>query len=184
MLVTWSEPSDNPDEFDDTSKDVKKACHSFVTDGHIQFLGDCTHALAGQTGAAGRVSGGVGMLMPTIPWRAAGAALAAAALFAAGWAVNGWRKDAELAELTAARAQSDLAGANQALGDLRTASANIRAHADEFTAIQSTLGTKLDAIQKELKNAKPLPVDCRPDAGRVRLLSDAVDAAKQAAAAR
>ena len=24
-------------------------CHSYVTDGHIQFLGDCTHALAGQT---------------------------------------------------------------------------------------------------------------------------------------
>lgn len=24
-------------------------CHSFITDGHIQFLGDCTHALAGQT---------------------------------------------------------------------------------------------------------------------------------------
>mgnify|MGYP007083431254 CR=1 FL=1 len=23
-------------------------CHSFVTDGNIQFLGDCTHALAGQ----------------------------------------------------------------------------------------------------------------------------------------
>lgn len=23
-------------------------CHSFVTDGHIQFLGDCTHALAGK----------------------------------------------------------------------------------------------------------------------------------------
>lgn len=25
------------------------ACHSFVTDGRIQFLGDCTHTLAGQT---------------------------------------------------------------------------------------------------------------------------------------
>lgn len=25
------------------------ACHSFVTDGRIQFLTDCTHALAGQT---------------------------------------------------------------------------------------------------------------------------------------
>ena len=25
------------------------ACHTFVTDGRIQFLGDCTHALAGQT---------------------------------------------------------------------------------------------------------------------------------------
>lgn len=24
-------------------------CHSFVRDGQIQFLGDCTHALAGQT---------------------------------------------------------------------------------------------------------------------------------------
>ncbi|HWK13245.1 MAG TPA: DUF6527 family protein [Rhizobiaceae bacterium] len=26
-----------------------KQCHSFVRDGHIQFLGDCSHALAGQT---------------------------------------------------------------------------------------------------------------------------------------
>lgn len=24
-------------------------CHSFITDGRIQFLGDCAHALAGQT---------------------------------------------------------------------------------------------------------------------------------------
>ena len=24
-------------------------CHSFITDGRIQFLDDCTHALAGQT---------------------------------------------------------------------------------------------------------------------------------------
>lgn len=26
-----------------------QVCHSFVTDGKIQFLGDCTHELAGQT---------------------------------------------------------------------------------------------------------------------------------------
>ena len=77
-----------------------------------------------------------------------------------------------------------MATANQALGELRAAGADIRARADEYRAIQSTLGTRLDAIQKELKNAKPLPADCRPDAGRVRMLSDAVDAAKQAAAAR
>jgi hypothetical protein len=25
------------------------ACHSFVTDGQIQFLSDCSHAMAGQT---------------------------------------------------------------------------------------------------------------------------------------
>nr|WP_182312059.1 DUF6527 family protein [Comamonas testosteroni] len=24
-------------------------CHTFVTDGRIQFLGDCTHVMAGQT---------------------------------------------------------------------------------------------------------------------------------------
>ena len=29
--------------------DPPEICHSFVTDGRIQFLGDCTHALAGQT---------------------------------------------------------------------------------------------------------------------------------------
>lgn len=28
---------------------VPFVCHTFVTDGQIQFLGDCTHALANQT---------------------------------------------------------------------------------------------------------------------------------------
>jgi hypothetical protein len=101
-----------------------------------------------------------------------------------GLVTNGWRKDAEIAELTAARAQADLASANQALGDLRTASGTIREKADEFAGIQTTLGAKLDAIRKDLKNAQKLPADCRPDPGRVRLMSDAVDAAKQSAAAR
>lgn len=27
----------------------RPSCHSFVTDGRIQFLSDCTHGLAGQT---------------------------------------------------------------------------------------------------------------------------------------
>lgn len=29
--------------------DPAEVCHSFITDGQIQFLGDCTHELAGQT---------------------------------------------------------------------------------------------------------------------------------------
>lgn len=49
VLATWKEPSDDEGAWDDESKDVPKVCHSFVTDGRIQFLGDCTHALAGQT---------------------------------------------------------------------------------------------------------------------------------------
>lgn len=122
--------------------------------------------------------------LSNFPWRAVAALALGACLFAAGWTANGWRKDAEIAELTVARAQADLASANQALGDLRTASTTIREKADEFAGIQTTLGAKLDAIRKDLKNAPKLPTDCRPDAGRVRLMSDAVDAAKQAAAAR
>jgi hypothetical protein len=38
-----AEHPDDPDPFRCT------CCHSFVTDGRIQFLSDCTHALAGQT---------------------------------------------------------------------------------------------------------------------------------------
>lgn len=30
-------------------KEIKRVCHLFITDGRIQFLSDCTHALAGQT---------------------------------------------------------------------------------------------------------------------------------------
>lgn len=38
-----AEHPDNPASF------KCERCHSFVTDGKIQFLGDCTHHLAGQT---------------------------------------------------------------------------------------------------------------------------------------
>lgn len=40
ITVRWS--ADDPTEKDEV-------CHSFVTAGRIQFLNDCTHALAGQT---------------------------------------------------------------------------------------------------------------------------------------
>lgn len=50
ILVRWNEPSDKGDgEFGDPAKDRQMVCHSFVTDGRIQFLNDCTHSLAGQT---------------------------------------------------------------------------------------------------------------------------------------
>lgn len=34
---------------DDKSKLTGEVCHSWVTNGKIQFLGDCTHELKGQT---------------------------------------------------------------------------------------------------------------------------------------
>jgi hypothetical protein len=33
----------------DYKNEVKQICHSFITNGRIKFLEDCTHSLAGQT---------------------------------------------------------------------------------------------------------------------------------------
>lgn len=38
------DPTYEPEE-----DDPPEVCHSYVTDGRIQFLNDCTHTLAGQT---------------------------------------------------------------------------------------------------------------------------------------
>lgn len=51
---TWHPPvtSENLDDWKREPWEQHKVaniCHSFVTDGRIQFLSDCTHALAGQT---------------------------------------------------------------------------------------------------------------------------------------
>ena len=46
VRVEWSkmvEAGDDPSQWKDT------VCHSFVRAGMIQFLGDCTHVLAGKT---------------------------------------------------------------------------------------------------------------------------------------
>lgn len=49
VLVRSSKPSDVESEYGDQAKDVPTVCHSYVVDGHVQFLTDCTHSLAGQT---------------------------------------------------------------------------------------------------------------------------------------
>jgi Family of unknown function (DUF6527) len=43
VLVTW------PVMRESKEQDEQRRCHSFVNDGRISFLGDCTHDLAGQT---------------------------------------------------------------------------------------------------------------------------------------
>lgn len=62
VLVTWQEPEALGDRERlnqqiedrragriDKIPQAERCCHSFVTDGLIQFLGDSTHELAGQT---------------------------------------------------------------------------------------------------------------------------------------
>lgn len=55
MTANYAEPPVTPENYEQWEREpweqkiVRRVCHSFVTDGRIQFLGDCTHALAGQT---------------------------------------------------------------------------------------------------------------------------------------
>lgn len=55
VRARYAEPPVTPDNIEQWKREpweqrtVDRVCHSFVTDGRIQFLGDCTHALAGQT---------------------------------------------------------------------------------------------------------------------------------------
>lgn len=49
--LTWNEPNPNADpKYDPTGKYRNGfRCHSFIRDGNIEYLSDCTHKLAGQT---------------------------------------------------------------------------------------------------------------------------------------
>lgn len=47
VLVTHDAKPDASEEFKEWR--TERRCHSFITDGRIQFLSDCTHALAGHT---------------------------------------------------------------------------------------------------------------------------------------
>lgn len=53
VLVKWNTPkgftNQNPAPLGWQGEREEHVCHSFVTDGHIQFLGDCTHTLRSQT---------------------------------------------------------------------------------------------------------------------------------------
>jgi hypothetical protein len=57
LLIRWEEwtPPVTAENFEVwkrqpwEQKRMAKVCHSFIRDGKIQFLGDCTHSLAGQT---------------------------------------------------------------------------------------------------------------------------------------
>lgn len=114
----------------------------------------------------------------------AGAAVALTIGFGTGWQVNGWRLGAKIEHIKAERAADDAKQTETALKDLVTAAGKIKAAADGANVDLSQLGRQLDQISKDYKNAKPtpLPVDCRPDAPRVRKLTAAATATDQAIA--
>lgn len=111
--------------------------------------------------------------------------LAVLAGFAGGWVVNGWRMSAAVAKAEKAHAEDRAVSAESALSDLAEGASRVKAAAEAYNVERSAISGQLNQISKDLKSyakEKPLPADCRPDAGRVRSLSEAVAAAKQAAA--
>lgn len=113
------------------------------------------------------------------------AALAVLAGFAGGWVVNGWRMTAQIAEVRQVRAEDRADLAESALKDLSEGASRVKAAAEAYNKDSSAITGQLNQISKDLKSYakdKPLSADCRPDAGRVRSLAEAVAAAKQAAA--
>lgn len=109
---------------------------------------------------------------------------AAAALVGAGaaWYVCGALHGRELTEMQLERTSDELTVARDSIQqtnrDLHVMADNAHAAAAVGPELTATIG----ALSKALKNANPLPAGCRPDAHRVRTLTDAVRAARGAAA--
>lgn len=104
-------------------------------------------------------------------------AIIAVLAFGAGWMANGWRLTSTF--------QKEKAKAVQEASD-RYTEATQRLHdaAVEHVNMVTELEMKIDALKKDLANAKkkrPLPADCRPDDDRLRVLKSAVAAANATA---
>lgn len=101
----------------------------------------------------------------------AGLALA----FLDGWLINGWRISAGI--------EKEKSQAMQEAGEMyRKKAEAINRQAKAYSENAEKLNNQIASLKKELAHAKkpPLPLDCRPDAGRLRILRDAVTAANAA----
>lgn len=98
--------------------------------------------------------------------------------FAAGWLFNGWRlaADSTTEKLSAVQSNAD---------HFADVSRKVNEAATEHVSKTYKLEEKIKELQKELADAKknrPLPVECRPDPDRLRVLAEAVHTANRAAA--
>ena len=98
--------------------------------------------------------------------------------FAVGWMVNGWRMSSSY--------QAEKAEVVQANADhFRDATKKVNDSANEYLRNTEQLEKRIAELKKELAHAKknnPVPVECRPDPDRLRILAEAVHTANRAAA--
>ena len=97
--------------------------------------------------------------------------------FCTGWIVNGWRLSSSY--------QAEKAEVVQANDDhFADASKKVNDSAKVYRSTSGQIKSQIAVLKKELNDAEktnPVPVDCRPDADRLRVLKDAVTAANTAA---
>lgn len=104
--------------------------------------------------------------------------LIAVAAFTAGWMVNGWRMSADSTteKLSAVQNNAD---------HFRDATKMINEESNQYVRKTYELKKEIDTLKKGLADAKknrPLPVECKPDPDRLRVLAEAVHTANRAAA--
>lgn len=84
-----------------------------------------------------------------------------------------------------ADSKAQTASVTASLSQLQDFIAKMNAAGSDYTAALAKINADFAAIKREFVNAtlKPLPADCRPDAGRLRVLTDAIAAANKGASA-
>jgi hypothetical protein len=117
-------------------------------------------------------------------WKGYAAAAVVAGVLAGGaaWKVQGWRYGAEIAGMERDQARADARASQQALADIQANIETVAAAGRRAAAVGPTLTAQINKITGALRDAPPLPDNCRPDPVRMRSLESAVDAANRAAA--
>jgi len=112
------------------------------------------------------------------------AAVGAAGALAAGLLVGvaqEWRLGVRIADCQRQQAQAQADTATASLGQLANDVQSIATAARRASETAEQLPAQIGVISKALKDAKPLPAGCRPDADRVRNLTDSVRTTSRAA---
>lgn len=100
------------------------------------------------------------------------------------WATSIYYK-ADIADLNAAISEKKAADATASLDQFKSAVDLINVSALNYSNSSLNLNLKMDRIARDLqdvKNKKPLPVDCKPDFERLQSFAASVAAANAAAA--
>lgn len=91
-----------------------------------------------------------------------------------GWGVNGWRMESKVAQAKEDFNQARVKAWEDFLGELLENQDRMADAAEDNRIVTADLDKNVDKIVKELRNAKPLPPECRLDDFRMQHLAAAV----------